>query len=102
MRKLNEKATNLTLNPNGEENQDIFRKLPVYYTNIFPVKGSKSEYQSNSKNSFFFYHDEYFSLDSAKAWLETFIENITEDQNSGRKDISFSAFYLKQIRINKI
>ena len=52
---------------NTDINQEIFKTLPVYYANIFPVKGGKLEYPINSKNSSLFNHDVNYSLDSAKA-----------------------------------
>ena len=50
---------------------ELLKTLPMYYTNIFPVKGGKPEYPINSKNSLLFNHDANYSLDSAKVWLDT-------------------------------
>ena len=63
-------------------NQEIFRALPVYCTNIFPVKLGKSEYPINSKNYLLFNHDGNYCLDSAEAWLDTFTQGRRKDDIS--------------------
>ena len=40
-----EKCKDITLKLNTDINQEIFKTLPVYYTNIFPVKGGKPKIQ---------------------------------------------------------
>ena len=36
-----ERCKNITLKLNTDKNQKNFKTLPVYYTNIFPVKGGR-------------------------------------------------------------
>ena len=42
---------------NTDINQEMFKTLPVYYTNIFLVKGGKQDYPINSKICSLFNHD---------------------------------------------
>ena len=39
------RCKDITLKLNTDINQEIFKNVPVHYTNIFPVKGGKPEFQ---------------------------------------------------------
>ena len=95
-----EKCKDITLKLNTDINQEIFKTLPVYYTNIFPIKGVKPEYPINSKISSLFNRDANYSLDSTKAWLDTFTQKITKGDNSETQDISFSLFCSNLLKSN--
>ena len=97
---FSERYKDITLKLNTDTNQEIFKTLPVYYTNIFTVKVGKPEYPINSKYSFLFNHDANYSLDSAKAWLDTFTQKATKNDNSETQDIPFSSFYSNLLKSN--
>ena len=74
--------------------------LPDYYTNISPLKESEPEYSVNSNKSLLFDRNENYSLDSAKAWLNTLAQSITKDGHSKTQDISLSSFCSKFLESN--
>ena len=69
----------------------------MHYTNIFLVKG-KREYSIYSKKISLLHPDENYSLNPAKAWLDTFTQIITKDDTSKTQDISFSSFYSNLVK----
>ena len=71
-----------------------------YYTIIFPVKEIKPEYPVNSIKSLLFDHNENYSLDSAKSWLDMFAERITKDGHSRTQDILLCSFYSNFLESN--